>query len=393
MPCCVDWTQFCVGAPKRSKSGDESPHSKAMNILSELRSRFAAALADLASDPQPFADMVRPAQDAKFGDYQANCAMPLAKQLGKPPREIAGEIVERLDVSDLCEAPEIAGPGFINLKLRDDWLTARLNGIVGDERLGVGSAAEPKTIVIDYSSPNVAKPMHVGHLRSTVIGAALYRILSFLGHTVISDNHIGDWGTQFGMIIYGHRHFLDETAYAADPVAELARLYRLVNQFSDYHQAKETLPQLEQRLGEQRERLTEAEAAAGDDKKLKKALKKLRTELAGSEEKLNSATHRIEALEQDADLKAVAEQHQASRAPRGMKPRNCTPATRENQQLWDELLPHCVAALNLVYERLGVSFDHTLGESYYQPGLSAVVDSLKEKRPCRRERRRDVRVH
>jgi arginyl-tRNA synthetase len=169
--------------------------------------------------------MVRPTQDARFGDYQANCAMSLAKQLGKPPRDIAAEIIQRLDLGDRLEPPEIAGPGFINLRLRSDWLAAQLQQMARDERLGVEKAARPQTIVIDYSSPNVAKPMHVGHLRSTIIGDSLARLLRFLGHTVISDNHLGDWGTQFGMLLYGYKHFRDEAALQADPVREMARLY------------------------------------------------------------------------------------------------------------------------------------------------------------------------
>src|SRR5262245_13690523 len=198
-----------------------------MNILHDLRSRFAAALAVLADDPETLAAMVKPAQDARFGDYQANCAMPLGKMRGENPRDVAGRIIQRLNVTDLCENPEIAGPGFINLRLRQEWLAAQVNRLVADERLGALRATPPRHIVIDYSSPNVAEPMHVGHLRSTVIGDALYRILRFVGHDVIGDNHVGDWGTQFGMIIYGYKHFLDAAAFASSSVAELARLYRL----------------------------------------------------------------------------------------------------------------------------------------------------------------------
>ncbi len=205
-----------------------------MNILRELRARFVAALTGVAEDAAAMAEMVRPSADAKFGDYQANFAMPLGKQLNRPPRDVAADVVARLDVAELCEAPEVAGPGFINLKLKTDWLADQLRQAVSDERLGVEPLA-PRTYVIDYSSPNVAKPMHVGHIRSTVIGAALYRTLKFLGHRVISDNHIGDWGTQFGMIIYGYKHFADKAAYAENPVAELSRLYRFVNRLVDYH--------------------------------------------------------------------------------------------------------------------------------------------------------------
>src|SRR5262249_4190996 len=144
--------------------------------------RFESALRPLTDRPAEFAEMVKPAQDSRFGDYQANCAMSLAKQSGRNPRDVATDIISRLDVAEMCTPPEVAGPGFINLRLRDDWLDARTNELVGDERLGVSLVARPRTFVVDYSAPNVAKPMHVGHLRSTVIGDALYRILGFLGH-------------------------------------------------------------------------------------------------------------------------------------------------------------------------------------------------------------------
>ena len=153
------------------------------------------------------------------------------------PRDVAAQIIERLDVADLCEPPQVAGPGFINLKIKDGWLAEYTNGLVADDRLGVVAVAHARRIVIDYSSPNVAKPMHVGHLRSTVIGDALYRILNIVGHRVTSDNHIGDWGTQFGMIIYGYKHFLNAQAFETNVVGELARLYRLVNQLADFHEA------------------------------------------------------------------------------------------------------------------------------------------------------------
>ncbi len=227
-----------------------------MNILAELRRRFATAIAALAPDSGELVELVLPSQDAKFGDYQANCAMPLGKKLGAPPRQIAERLIAALDVADLCEPPEIAGPGFINLRLRAEWLLTKLQVASADvERRGIELAAAPRTFVVDYSSPNVAKPMHVGHIRSTVIGDALCRVLKFLGHRVISDNHIGDWGTQFGMIIYGYKHFVDDAALAQAPVPELSRLYKLVNRLIEHEDQRDNqLPALRTKLAEQMER-------------------------------------------------------------------------------------------------------------------------------------------
>src|SRR5579862_309836 len=199
--------------------------SRLINLLHLVKNAVRQALTGYTAEVERAVAMVKPAQDAKHGDYQANCAMSLAKELGKKPREVAQEIVNRMPLGEMLDKPEIAGPGFINLRLRNDWIARQVQTMAADERLGISSAIPAKTFVIDYSSPNVAKPMHVGHLRSTIIGDSLARLLRFLGHRVISDNHLGDWGTQFGMLLYGYKHFLDAKALADDPVRELARLY------------------------------------------------------------------------------------------------------------------------------------------------------------------------
>jgi arginyl-tRNA synthetase len=308
-----------------------------MSILPDLKERFRAALAGLVDDPTGLLDLIRRSQEPKFGDYQANMAMPLGKRLHRPPREVAAQILSRLAIDDLCQPPEIAGPGFINLRLNDAWLVERLTAAVADPRLGIAPAARPRTFVIDFSAPNVAKPMHVGHIRSTVIGDALYRVLQFLGHRVISDNHIGDWGTQFGMILYGWRHFRDEDAYRRNPVEELARLYRLVRRVMDHQE-------------------TAKKAAAGE------AVEPPATE---GEIALLSAQH--------PDINAAVQAETAK----------LHAGDAENRRLWEQFLPFCEDEISRVYGRLGVKFDHTLGESFYEDRLGPLVDELLSRRIAR----------
>ena len=197
-----------------------------MNVLHRLRASFAAATPE-GADPSTFAAAVRPAGDPKFGDYQANGCMAAAKAVGRNPRELAREVAAAVDLAPIADPPEVAGPGFLNVRLRDEWLSGTLGKLLVDDRLGIEPPGNPRTVVIDFSSPNVAKPMHVGHVRSTVIGDSLARIFEALGHKVVRDNHLGDWGSQFGMILWGWKTAGDPGAFEADPVGELARLYRL----------------------------------------------------------------------------------------------------------------------------------------------------------------------
>jgi arginyl-tRNA synthetase len=276
-----------------------------MNVLERLRGAFAAAAPE-GSDASVFAAAVRPSNDAKFGDYQANGCMAVAKALKKNPRDVAQVVARAVDLEPLAGPPEVAGPGFLNVRLRDAWIARTLGDLLTDETLGITPPARPKTVVIDYSSPNVAKPMHVGHVRSTVIGECLARIIESLGHKVIRDNHLGDWGSQFGMILWGWKNHRDETAFAADPVAELARLYRL-------------------------------------------AQSKIKAGAADIEEAARSETAKIHA------------------------------GDPESRALWERFIPHCLKALQAVYDRLGVRFDVQLGESFYDPMLTDIVKDLEAK--------------
>src|SRR6266852_40701 len=174
-----------------------------MNLQRLLQRRFHDALSSLVADPGPYLDMIKPAQDPKHGDYQANFAMSLKKVLAKPPRTIAEEVVGRLKVDDLLQPPEIAGPGFINLRFKDDWLAAQLQICAADERLGVQFADPRKTFVIDFSSPNVAKPT------------------CFFRPPVIPHKHLSDRGTTNELFLYAQKHFRDEPTLKADPAPDL----------------------------------------------------------------------------------------------------------------------------------------------------------------------------
>jgi arginyl-tRNA synthetase len=192
-----------------------------------LRTAAKDAWPDL-SDLEPIT--VQAATKPEFGDYQCNAAMSLTKVLKTKPRETAEKIVAALPGTSPLEKAEVAGPGFINLTLSRSWLEQSLAAMRADERLGVEPVEGDGTVVIDYSSPNVCKTMHVGHLRSTIIGHALARVHRFLGYEVMGDNHLGDWGTQFGILIMAYRRWGDEARLEADPVGELEALYKRGNE-------------------------------------------------------------------------------------------------------------------------------------------------------------------
>jgi len=208
----------------------------------QIESALQSAVGAVLPDADVSVVLVRPC-DPKFGDYQSNALMSLAKQRKLNPRQLATDVLAKLDVSEICEKVEIAGAGFLNFRLKNSLLTQTLEAAARGEHLffdkcGGDASSQLRTIVIDFSSPNVAKPMHVGHIRSTGIGDALQRTLRLLGHRVISDNHIGDWGTQFGKLLLGWKQILNRAELERDAIAELERLYKVINAECDANPAK-----------------------------------------------------------------------------------------------------------------------------------------------------------
>lgn len=271
----------------------------------QIESRLQQAVQAVLSDADVSAVLVRPCPDPKFGDYQSNALMSVAKARKMNPRQLATDVVAKLDVAEWCEQVEIAGAGFLNFRLKNTVLASTLQAATRGEHLFFSKAATPRSIVVDFSSPNVAKPMHVGHIRSTGIGDALQRILRLLGHRVVTDNHIGDWGTQFGKLLLGWKQILDRPALERDAIAELERLYKVINAECD---AKS------ERLEEAKQELVKLQA--GD---------------------------------------------------------------AENIGIWKEMIRLSQVQFDTIYGRLGVKFDVTLGESFYNPQLAGVVNDLLQR--------------
>jgi len=274
-------------------------------IHKHIEKALQAAVKSVLPEADTTTVLVRPCPDPAFGDYQTNALMALAKQRKMNPRQLAGAVLAKLDVADTCETVELAGAGFLNFWLRRAALEKTLLEAQRGEHLFFEKTATPRTIVVDFSSPNVAKPMHVGHIRSTILGDSLARIFRLLGHEVITDNHIGDWGTQFGKLLVGWKRHLDKAALKADPIGEMERLYKVVNA------ASETDPGV---------------------------LEEARQELV-----------------------------------------NLQRGDPENLQIWREMIALSQVQFDTVYARLGVRFDHTLGESFYNPRLQVLVEELKQK--------------
>jgi arginyl-tRNA synthetase len=270
-----------------------------------IEERVREIVSEILPDANLDAIQVRPTTDSKFGDYQCNSLMSLAKERKMNPRQLANQVSEKLQVRDVCYRYDVAGAGFLNFYLSPDAISIALDGAHRGEHLFLQPTTTPRTIVVDFSSPNVAKPMHVGHIRSTGIGDAIVRTLRLLGHNVITDNHIGDWGTQFGKLLIGWKKHLNREALEKAPLEEMGRLYKLVN----------------------------AEFEASDEVK-----KEAREELVKLQQ-----------------------------------------GDSENLQHWREMIRLSLQEFDKIYARLGVQFDHTLGESFYNPQLTSVIEDLKAK--------------
>jgi arginyl-tRNA synthetase len=272
-----------------------------------IQQRLQKAVKLVLPDAETSSILVQPCADPKFGDYQANALMGLAKPRKLNPRQLAADVIAKLDVSDWCEKVEIAGAGFLNFRLSTAAVARVLEAAATGEHLFFEKTSEPTTVVVDFSSPNVAKPMHVGHIRSTVLGDALARAARLLGHRVITDNHLGDWGTQFGMLLVAWKTILDQEKLKSDPLAEMERIYKIISSRCDPEKP-------------------DFDAATLD---------RARSELVGL---------------QTGDT--------------------------ENLAIWTEMIRLSQSQFETIYGRLGVQFDNTLGESFYNPSLASVVDEL-----------------
>ncbi|MGF1678768.1 MAG: arginine--tRNA ligase [Candidatus Methylacidiphilales bacterium] len=265
---------------------------------------WVSGWAELHFPEAPPSGRILPCQDPRFGHYQSNLALSAAKSLKRPPREVAQSLIDYCKNADFIETPEMAGPGFVNFRFTRACLEKALEQLIADPRQGILRTTAPLTIVVDFSGPNVAKEMHVGHIRSTILGDCIARILDSLGHRVIRDNHIGDWGTQFGKLILGYKQRGRPALKAPDSLALMQEMYQTT------HQACEADPNL-----------------------------------------MNQARAELKKL-QDGDP--------------------------DNLSIWKLFREQSEASFNSIYQRLNISFDHTLGESFYNPWLKQTVQSLRD---------------
>jgi len=380
-------------------------------IIDILEERISAAMAAVTSH-KDCAAIVRSSADPKFGDYQANGVMALAKQLKTNPRKLAEQIVAKLDISDICEPPEIAGPGFINLRLKPDFIADKLIEINADvqNQLGIDKTPQSKTVVVDFSGPNIAKQMHVGHLRSTIIGDCICRLLEFLGHTVIRQNHIGDWGTTLGMVILGLWHMcMDEKKHRG-------KLY-YVNELKElkaYVENKKRLKTTCQRIRDRHEidwREDSLEKLGDGEKYFKPFLEELAQSPSNSLwEKITILYQYVNLLEESLTIMKLMiptrkkkkfykedeepfeyipiEYKSLSRHITAMLQNIDDEDNKQEKDTWELIrkisLEHCYA----IYKKLNINLteEHTKGESFYRDMLPDVVNLLLENKDIKAEK-------
>ena len=353
-----------------------------MNLRRRLEERLAAVLRDITG-LEGCPAMVVPSSRPQFGDYQANGVMAAAKRLKRNPRELAQQVARQAELAELAERVEVAGPGFINIRLRDEWLAGRLAELLGDERLGVEGPDRPRTVVVDYSSPNLAKEMHVGHLRSTIIGDALVRLLEFLGHKVIRQNHVGDWGTQFGMVILGLWHIC-MARHRGEPDYLSSELTRLAGLSPDDDPAKRT----EALRPICRRHQEDLDADPDGEKVFYPYLRALQHSRELTLDDLLLAyrfVNRVETLAEGTDL-AVNSPPDGRPVPLAGVSRYITtmlqnrgdPRNRQEGLAWRYARDMSLEACDVIYRRLGVLLtrDDVRGESDYHEQLPQVVEEL-----------------
>ena len=357
------------------------------SVLIALEERITAAMVSVAKG-EDCAAVVKPAKDAKFGDYQANGVMALAKKLKINPRKLAEQVVEKLDLSDICELPEVAGPGFINLRLKADFLADRLLEInKASADLGIEKTTGPRTIVVDFSSPNIAKQMHVGHLRSTIIGDSICRTLEALGHKVIRQNHIGDWGTQFGRVILGLWHLCMARKHGPEPYY-VGELEKLKASTEDRNRLRGICLTIRDR--HEKDWREDSGSEPGDGKKIfEPFLNRLDiSKIAELWEQLLLAYQYVSTLEASATgMDMEIPTLQAGKIPYETLSRHTTAMLQKGGKLnvqeyeaWQDAKEITLGHCGEMYQTLGVTLkrEDERGESTYNDSLPDIVSDLKE---------------
>ena len=365
-------------------------------VVDILEERISAAMAKVTGR-EGCAAIVKPATDPKFGDYQANGVMALAKQMKTNPRKLVEDVVKNLDLSDICEEPEVAGPGFINLRLKAEFVAHGLLEInKSPDNLGIQKTSEPKTIVVDFSSPNIAKEMHVGHLRSTIIGDCICRMLECQGHNVIRQNHIGDWGTQFGKVILGLWHVcmakeVHKKSYYEDELELLNRnkndrnkLYDICLKIRDRHN-NDYLNDKEKDFGD-------ANRIFGPFlQRLPEIAKEIWPNILASYQYVNLMDDILVGMNLSIYSREVVNDEvkrieipyeNLSRRITVMLQRGDPKRDKQERDAWNAVKEITMQHCNQIYKRLNVTLEHprdTRGESYYNPILPDVVETLKQR--------------